>query len=199
MPSDVTTVDGIAGVRARVAEIVARFQAPPVAGGVLGPGEADASAGSDFAAALARAGAPTAGAGSAPEATGTRNAAGVDPVRWAHDFLERLGMPRTAENVRAVVAWQQAEGTRARFNPLATTQGGFEGATRFNSVGVKNYASYEDGLAANVRAITNGRYGAILDALRRGDSAMAVAEAIRSSPWGSGDLVVRILREQEQA
>jgi hypothetical protein len=120
-------------------------------------------------------------------------------VGWAHDFLERLGMPRTAENVRAVVAWQQAEGTRARFNPLATTQGGFEGATRFNSVGVKNYASYEDGLAANVRAITNGRYGAILDALRRGDSAMAVAEAIRNSPWGSGDLVVRILREQPRA
>lgn len=194
-----TTVDGIAGVRARVAEIVARFQAPPVAGGVLGPGEADASAGSDFAAALARAGAPAAGGGPAPAATGTRNAAGVDPVGWAHDFLERLGMPRTAENVRAVVAWQQAEGTRARFNPLATTQGGFEGATRFNSVGVKNYASYEDGLAANVRAITNGRYGAILDALRRGDSAMAVAEAIRNSPWGSGDLVVRILREQQRA
>lgn len=192
-------VDGIAGVRARVAEIVSRFQAPPVAGGVLGTGEADASDRSDFAAALARAG-QTATAGSAapapPGGSGALNAAGVDPVQWAHDFLERLGVPRTGENVRAMLAWQQAEGTRARFNPLATTQGGFDGATRFNSVGVKNYASYEDGLAANVKAITNGRYGNILAALQRGDSAMAVAEAIQQSPWGSGDLVVRILRQQ---
>lgn len=192
-------VDGIAGVRARVAEIVSRFQAPPVAGGVLGTGEAVASNGSDFATALARAG-QTAPATSATPAvaggSGALNTAGVDPVRWAHDFLQRLGMPRTGENMRAMLAWQQAEGTRARFNPLATTQGGFEGATRFNSVGVKNYATYEDGLAANVEAITNGRYGEILAALRRGDSAMAVAEAIKRSPWGSGDLVVKILRQQ---
>lgn len=189
-------VDGIAGVRARVAEIVSRFQAPPVAGGVLGTGEAGASDGSGFATALARAG-QTAPAPPAAGGSGELNAAGVDPVRWAHDFLQRLGMPRTGENVRAMLAWQQAEGTRARFNPLATTQGGFEGATRFNSVGVKNYATYEDGLAANVEAITNGRYGDILAALRRGDSAMAVAEAIRRSPWGSGDLVVRILQQQQ--
>jgi len=181
-------MDGIAGVQARIQQIVSRFQTAPTAGGVLGA-TATGEAG-DFAATLAQA--------SATESTaavgGALNDAGVDPVRWANDFLARLGMPPTSENVRAVVAWQQAEGTAARFNPLATTQGGFDGATNFNSVGVKNYASYDDGLAANVRAITNGRYTDVLAALRKGTSAMEVAEAIKTSPWGSGDLVVRVLR-----
>ena len=106
-------------------------------------------------------------------------------------------MPVTAENIRALTAWQQAEGTAAHFNPLATTQAGYTGETRFNSVGVKNYASYEDGLDANVKAITNGRYGNILSALAQGNDAMAVARAVASSPWGTGSLVERVLASQK--
>ena len=188
-------MDGIAGIQGRVGEILSRFQTPVVAGGVLGPSETDEADG--FAATLARAEqASPAATTLVPAPGGDLNKAGVDPVQWAHDFLERLGMPATSENIRAVTAWEQAEGTRARYNPLATTQGGFAGTTNLNSVGVKNYASYEDGLAANIKAITNGRYENVLAALRRGDSAIAVAEAIKSSPWGSGDLVLKILRQQ---
>ena len=182
-------MDGIAGVQSRISQIVSRFQPPNVAGGVLGAGETgEVDEVGNFATALARA-----EQGPPPAAGSARSDAGVDPRQWAHDFLARLGVPTTSENVRAVVAWQQAEGTAARFNPLATTQGGFEGATKFNSVGVKNYVSYEDGLAANVRAITNGRYANVLAALRQGTSAVAVAQAIKESPWGSGDLVLRVL------
>jgi hypothetical protein len=186
-------MDGIAGIQARIDQIVGRFSAPRVAGGVLGAGEVDESA--NFAATLARAETANAGSGDyeAP-AGGTLNKAGVDPVQWSKDFLDRLGMPRTSENIRAMTAWQRAEGTAARFNPLATIQGGFDGATNFNSVGVKNYVSYEDGLAANVKAITNGRYANILAALQQGTSAMGVADAIAASPWGSGELVRRILQ-----
>lgn len=185
-------MDGIAGVQARISEIVSRFQAPPTAAGTLGAAEtAEVSA---FAAQLAEAAVTSAPASSsAPVPTGTLNAAGVDPVQWSRDFLEALGMPVTPENMRAMNAWQQAEGTRARFNPLATTQN-WDGATQFNSVGVKNFASYDDGLAANLKVINNGRYGNILAALRKGTSAMEVAEAIKSSPWGSGDLVAKILQ-----
>ena len=53
--------------------------------------------------------------------------AGVDPVQWAKDFLTKLGVPVTGSNVQAITAWEQAEGTKAAFNPLATTQGGFAG------------------------------------------------------------------------
>jgi hypothetical protein len=188
-------MEGIAGVQARIDAIVGRFRAAP-ATGVLGGAPAGAD---DFAATLARAQTvATAGTSAAPAAApagSALNKAGVEPTRWAHDFLERLGMPVTSENVRAVVAWQRAEGTAARFNPLATTQGGFAGATKFNSVGVKNYATYDDGIAANIKAITNGRYENVLAALRHGDSAIAVARAIKDSPWGSGDLVLKILRQ----
>ncbi|HZR12418.1 MAG TPA: hypothetical protein VFC33_04135 [Acidimicrobiia bacterium] len=114
-------------------------------------------------------------------------------TQWANDFLTRLGMPVTSENVRAIVAWEKAEGTKAQFNPLATTRS-MPGASNFNSVGVKNFASYQDGIEANAEALTNGRYPNILAALRRGDSAEAVAQAIASSPWGTGDGVLRVLQ-----
>jgi hypothetical protein len=67
------------------------------------------------------------------------------------------------------------------------------GATRFNSVGVKNFLTYDDGITANIKAITNGRYTNILDALRAGNSADAVGQAIAASPWGTGQGVLRVL------
>ena len=189
-------MDGIAGVEARIHEIEGQFGSGGIAGGVLGASNPTASSDptqqSDFASALATA-MTTGSSPVAPASTGTLNRAGVDPVQWAKDFLVKLHMPVTAENVRAITAWEQAEGTAAHFNPLATTQAGFAGETRFNSVGVKNYTSYEDGLNANVKAITNGLYGNILSALSQGNDAMAVARAVASSPWGTGALVERVL------
>jgi hypothetical protein len=201
-------MDGIAAVEARIQEIRSRFGLQP-AGGTLGTGSTGALGASDstssFATALARAAgtapaaatATTAAAG-VPESSGSLNRAGVDPVGWARDFLTKVGMPITSENVRAIAAWEQAEGTKAHFNPLATTQGGFAGETRFNSVGVKNYATYQDGIDANAHALMNGRYGNILDALRAGNDAMAVARAIASSPWGTHEGVVRVLQSQSR-
>ena len=194
-------MDGIAGVEARIHEIEGQFGSGGIAGGVLGASNPTASSDptqqSDFASALATA-MTTGSSPVAPASTGTLNRAGVDPVQWAKDFLTKLHMPVTAENVRALTAWQQAEGTAAHFNPLATTQAGFAGETRFNSVGVKNYASYEDGLNANVKAITNGLYSNILAALRAGTSADDVARAIQQSPWGTGGLVEKIVAAQSK-
>jgi hypothetical protein len=186
-------MDGIAAVEARINEIRSRFTggAPGAAGGRLGaPRPQPATDPAGFADVL---GNVQASATAVPAGTGQLNKAGVDPVQWAKDFLTRINMPVTSENVRAITAWEKAEGTAARFNPLATTQGGFPGATKFNSVGVKNYVSYEDGLAANAKVIQNGLYGNILAALRNGNDAMAVARAIKASPWGTGGLVERIL------
>lgn len=120
-------------------------------------------------------------------------------VKWAQDFLGALGKPVTAANITAVVAWQQAEsgGGGGRFNPLNTTQGGFQGETNLNSVGVKNYQSYEDGIAANVKVINNGRYGNILAALDAGNDPMAVARAVAATPWGTGAGVERVLGQNQ--
>ncbi len=176
-------MDGIAGVEARIAEIQARFGAPAVRPGVASPG-----GGADFSVLLDQLQSSSAVGSAAPAGVAT-----TSREQWAHDFLTRLGMPVTAENVKAMVAWQQAEGTRALHNPLATTQN-MPGATRFNSVGVKNYLTYDDGITANIKAITNGRYENVLAALRAGNSAEAVARAIAASPWGSGEGVLRVLR-----
>lgn len=192
-------MEGIAGVLARIQEIQTRFGGGQ-AGGVLGTDASGANgvqSQPNFAAALAGAQATAQTADPAvPTSSGTLNRAGVDPVRWARDFLTTLHMPVTSENVRAITAWERAEGTAAHFNPLATTQGGFTGETRFNGVGVKNYATYGDGIAANAHALTNGRYGNILAALRAGNSAVNVARAVATSPWGTGQGVLRVLGAQ---
>ena len=113
----------------------------------------------------------------------------ITQVTWAQAFVKSLGMPMTADNVAAVVAWEMAEGghwyNTAYYNPLNTTQS-MPGATIFNSVGVKAYTSWAQGLRASVITIRNGYYGGILDALRRGNDAQAVADAVAASPWGTG-------------
>jgi hypothetical protein len=112
--------------------------------------------------------------------------------RFGTDLLERLGMPVTKENLRAMMAWQAAEGTAAAFNPLATTRYA-PGATDMNSVGVKNFRTYEQGLQTTIDTLRNGLYGNILAALREGTSASRVADAVAESPWGTGDAVSRVL------
>ena len=195
-------MDGIAGVQARINDIISQFQGPPVRADASSTGASTAGSTTggttDFAAALAQAqtSSATTPTSTTPTSNGQLNRAGVDPVQWANDFLTRLNAPITSENVRAITAWEKAEGTAARFNPLATTQSGFAGETSFNSVGVKNYTSYADGLDANVKVINNGLYSNILAALQRGDDAHAVAQAITNSPWGTGGLVDKILSAQ---
>lgn len=118
----------------------------------------------------------------------------VTQITWAQALLKDLGMPMTADNVAAVVAWEMAEGghwyNTAYYNPLNTTQP-MPGATVFNSVGVKAYTSWAQGLRATVITLRNGFYGGILAALRRGDDAQAVADAVAASPWGTGTFTPR--------
>ena len=141
-------MDGIQAVQARIAEIQQAFAPPAPAAAATAPTDGS----SDFASVLAGV-----TDGSPASATSSSFAPTADRTQWATDLLNRLGMPVTSENVKALAAWAQAEGTKAGFNPLATTQS-MPGASSFNSVGVKNYASYTDGLQATVQTLTNGRY-----------------------------------------
>ena len=117
------------------------------------------------------------------------------PVTWANELLQLLAMPLTSDNIAALVAWEMAEGghwhNTAHYNPLNTTQP-MPGATSMNSVGVKAYTSWSQGFEATIITLRNGRYGAILDALRAGDDAVAVAHAVALSPWGTGNFAALI-------
>lgn len=111
-------------------------------------------------------------------------------LTWARALLIAMRFPVTADNVAAIAAWEMAEGghwyNTAYYNPLNTTQS-MPGATVFNSVGVKVYTSWKQGLQATMITLRNGYYGGILDALRRGNDSSAVAAAVGASPWGTGN------------
>jgi cell wall-associated NlpC family hydrolase len=111
---------------------------------------------------------------------------------WRQRILTGVGVPVTPENMRFFDAWARAEGGGATNNPFNTTQQA-SGASSYNSVGVRNYTSPQQGIDATVNTLTNGRYGNIIGALRSGDSAMAAAKALANSPWGTGGLVQKIL------
>ncbi len=108
---------------------------------------------------------------------------------WAGHFLRRLGTPDCRNNRVAVVAWETAEYTRARWNPLATTYA-MRGATNFNSVGVKNYRSLDQGLDATVSTLLLGvqdyGYGAIIAGLAECADPEVTAAAINASDWCYG-------------
>jgi hypothetical protein len=173
----------IDAVRSRISEIQSslrnfqpNIQFPTVTAGAQGRVSAQGVSGS-FDTALAN-------ATSAPS--------GVDPAQFSRDVLSRIGAPATAQNMAVMQAWIKAEGTKAQFNPLATVRRA-PGATDFNSVGVKNFVSYDQGVDTTVGAITNGLYDDVIAALRRGNDAYAVADAIEASPWGTGGLVRKVL------
>ena len=137
--------DGVSAVQSRIADLQRRFAPPSTArtdetasldgtsvgldGSTLGLGGGTSlglgGARLDFASLLAQ----ISGTGSLlnANASGLSGTTAVGDTRssaarqrFATDLLQRLGLPNTVQNQRALVAWQAAEGTSAAFNPLAT-------------------------------------------------------------------------------
>ena len=131
----------------------------------------------------AAAAAASAGSGSRYEGT-----MAISYTKWASLLLPKLSAPVCRDNLVAVVAWEASEYTKARWNPLATTQS-MPGASAINSVGVRNYTSLEQGLEATVLTLNGAPargYGAILASLRACADAMSTAHAINASAWCRG-------------
>lgn len=118
--------------------------------------------------------------------------------QFARALLPKVGAEVTARNMRALMAWMQAEGDAGRFNPLNTTQDK-PGATDFNSVGVKNYRSFVDGVNATAETLNYGAdrglygYHGIRSCLRRNAPAWRTLGAVESSAWGTGGLATLTL------
>jgi len=104
-------------------------------------------------------------------------------------LLQSLGAPVTKSNLQFIIAWSNEEGGNwhngAHFNPLNTTLGA-PGATTFNSVGVKAYTSWDQGVAATAATLQNGRYNDIVAALKGGDAAQTAASASSLKTWSGG-------------
>ena len=113
----------------------------------------------------------------------------VNYGEWAALLLQQLSAPVCQSNLIALVAWQAAEFTQSEWNPLATTYE-LPGATAFNSVGVRNYASLADGLEATVATLRGGAdsygYVEILNRLGQCADPRVTARAINASMWCHG-------------
>ena len=111
-------------------------------------------------------------------------------------LLKELNAPVTDENMKFLLAWRQSEGKAGKYNPFNTTHK-MPNSTNYNSVGVKNYATIEDGLKATIKTLLNGRYDCIVSGLRNDIGAKKIASCSSLHTWGTGDLVAKVVRGYE--
>ena len=98
--------------------------------------------------------------------------------QFVTDVLRGIGNATPSGNIIGwMVAWTVAETGHpsgsyqgASYNLLNTTQPA-PGATNFNSIGVKNYTSYAQGITATVQTLQNGYYPTLLAALQTNNQA----------------------------
>lgn len=135
----------------------------------------------------------SAGAGASGNYTGKMGTGSQN--NWASKLLGSLGAPVTDANVAALTTWARFEGghwkNSASFNPLNTTLD-LGGNKSINSVGVKKYGSWEEGLNATVKTLLGNRssergYAAIVEALRSNAGTSAVLSAVNQSAWVHGE------------
>ena len=131
----------------------------------------------------------------ASSTAGTSRSSGAlnTPRDFAVALLNAIGAPVTSQNLEAIVSWETAEGggfgNRAMFNPLNTTLP-MPGSHPINAVGVQAYTSSSQGLTATVSTLRGGAYRGIVAALKAGNSAQAVEQAVAASPWGTGSFLL---------
>lgn len=92
---------------------------------------------------------------------------------WRKDLLSALGAKPTPQNLKFLTTWQRWEGGHthndAKFNWLNTTRQAPGVVGSINSVGVKKFRSYQDGLRATVATLQSGLYDDIVGGLVKGD------------------------------
>jgi len=122
----------------------------------------------------------------------------VTRYQFAKALLDRLGLKPTKRRLWALLAWMQAEGGNAKFNPLNTTQE-MPRATDYNSVGVKDYATLDEGVIATAKTLDYGArhdlhgYKAIREAFVKNHFASVILTAVERSEWGTGGLALLCL------
>lgn len=113
------------------------------------------------------------------------------------EILKGLGAPVTEENLNFFRAWRAAEGGRALNNPFNTTLRR-PGSTPYNriqlesgsTISVQNFVDQQQGIEATIITLSNPRYKAIIDALKKNQPALITANDpdVKSAlaTWGTG-------------
>jgi hypothetical protein len=108
---------------------------------------------------------------------------------WARGLLAADRLPQTSCNMSAVLEWEAREGggfgNQAHYNPLNVNPGPGAGWPGYSAIGAWAFPDAQTGLRYTVATLNNGYYGGVLAALRRGNSAQGVCDAIMASPWAA--------------
>ena len=112
-------------------------------------------------------------------------ASDAEAEQYFKKLLKKLGAPETAGNLIWLKAWRQMEGGKATWNVFNSTQK-INNSTKYNSVGVQNYKTMDDGIQATYETLTNGKYPNVLNALKSGivDKSAAYTLAVELQKTG---------------
>jgi peptidoglycan hydrolase-like protein with peptidoglycan-binding domain len=104
-------------------------------------------------------------------------------------ILTGIGAPITAENLKFLYGWRQAEGHGGLYNPFNTTLRK-PGSSTFDQDGVQIYKSPQDGLVATIQTIKEPRYRCIANGLRQNIGADKIAACECLDTWGTTSALV---------
>jgi hypothetical protein len=111
------------------------------------------------------------------------------PRGFAGALLRAEHAPVNRANMCAVITWEAHEGggfgNQAANNPLNVNPGPGAGWPGYSAIGAWAFPDAQTGFRYTVRTLNNGYYPGIRAALRRGDSAQDVLNAIQASPWAA--------------
>lgn len=105
--------------------------------------------------------------------------------------LSCVGAKPTKDNMSFMYAWRQAEGGKASNNPFNTSHK-LPGSTTYNSHGVQNYKSSEDGIEATCKTLNNGRYTDIVNGLKNDVGLFELSRMKGLKTWGTGELLAKV-------
>ena len=117
----------------------------------------------------------------------------AEDIKFYSEILKGIDAPITKNTLTFFFAWRDAEHGACAFNPFATTQP-YGASTKFNSAGVRNYESEEDGIAATIKTLLNGYYTDLVDRLRSDLDPLEIAASLDLNIWGSHQLPLKVLK-----
>ena len=117
----------------------------------------------------------------------------AEDIKFYSKILQGIDAPVTKNTLTFFFAWRDAESGNCSYNPFATTQP-YGNSTKFNSAGVRNYESEEDGIAATIKTLLNGRYTDLVNRLQTDLDPLEIAASLDLNIWGSKQLPLNVLK-----